>query len=321
MDSANVFESAANSLQTGARRIKNIADAIYDQFYRSDQIARSLPDFWQGKSADAFITAWISCYQNAQKSTSHLDVASSCCNQIAQAIEENLPAIRNWESMQWLQSEMQRHSSSAGAAEFQQASQQAVNAQAAITMMVSSLSSQLEQEADQIEMCPQEKSVSPFDPWNGGPLYYNDGEPPLTSPELVEEQIQAEESAIEAQVVEDELLLLEEEGKDDSEALYARSNKRVFKNPINMDMESTDENMPPGVKNPIGKKLIDMIRKLGIRVEWNRSMQVELANASTNGAYGATFNLNGADPANANKNFVVVGLSPDATNAVVYEEF
>ena len=83
-----------------------------------------------------------------------------------------------------------------------------------------------------------------------------------------------------------------------------------------MSMESTEANMPPGVNNTTGKNWIQQIKNLGVRVEWNRSAQVELEGKGL----GFTDNKN-FDSENGNPAFVVVGLSLDATNATVYEEF
>jgi len=103
---------------------------------------------------------------------------------------------------------------------------------------------------------------------------------------------------------------------DEADGMFARGNG-PFRNPINMDSTSTPQNMPPGVNNPEGQYWIQQIEGKGIRVEWNMQAQVQLENDN---AFGGTYNYNVAG-ASGDPNLVVVGLSPDATPATVYEEY
>lgn len=109
--------------------------------------------------------------------------------------------------------------------------------------------------------------------------------------------------------------------------LFAGGGSGYFKNPINTSTVSTPQTLPPGVNNPIGKQWIDEIERLHpnwpsqkIRVEWDRDTQLKLQRAK---AKGATWNFNPVNVTDVagNPDIVLVGLSPDSTNATVYEEY
>lgn len=159
MGVADTYEQIATSLRTTANTYTTKSSSLQTQSTTLAGVVQSLVtgnDRWAGGGSGSFQNAFSKAQGDNSNIRSALTAASGNMTSLAQTIEDNLPAIRTYESYVNSQSAVPNMPQSV-ADQFRQAMQTAeqnsATATAAIALMVSSMASQLDAAANQVGVC------------------------------------------------------------------------------------------------------------------------------------------------------------------------
>ncbi len=301
----------ADDLKTKSKTFSDAGKKILDQATALDSHARDLAEnttTWAGKGSQAFLNTWTHFHSDTINSVIALNATSQVLEKLAKKLDDYAQKIMDLQTQAALSmlatagllavdiAQLGLDPLTDGAtvgtgAAATSAEEQIAEEESALATFDTEISAEIDSITNSIQNSSELDSLT------------------------LDETASSELSQIEDELLDEEL---QGQGFVDSDAIFAKRNSPLFRNPINMDVTSTTKNMPKGVNNEIAKHWIEQIEGKGVRVEWNRSIQVQLEDDE---AFGATYNNNGWDKEYANANLAVVGLSPDATNATVYEEY
>lgn len=289
------LEALVGELRQKSQRFSAAAQQMINQAKQLDGAAQDLADnatSWAGKGSSIFMDTWLRYHGDTLRSAIALDSASQVLSKLAQKLDDAAQQIMSLQA--------------------QEAAGVAVTV-GLVLLDVAQLGMDPVTDAATVgaggadgyiaeEIAAEQEAIAEMDS--------------EISAEIDEITSQIENSTdltqLSSEVLDEELQNLE-----DADSMLARRNG-LYQNPINMSNDSTPQNMPPGVNNAEGKYWIQQIESKGIRVEWNRPMQVQLENDE---GYAGTYNYNSQGASSGDPQLVVVGLSPDATPAAVYEEY